>query len=219
MARKTVPKEPTAIVGSACRFSGDANSPSKLWELLQKPRSVRREILDRRFSVKVFYHPNHAHHGNFNVKHFYMLNDDPTVFDAEFFGINPIETRAMDLQQRLLLETVYEAIESGYMTSEGLQGSDTAVYAEVMTGDYEAMLLRDLDVAPTYVVVGNLKSSSIQSNLVFFRLARCVRNNGHGVLLESGCCSLGHPDASRRGLPRGSGLWLECYSRPCVLYH
>lgn len=113
MARKTVPKEPIAIVGSACRFSGDANSPSKLWELLQKPRNIRREIPDSRFSVKGFYHPNHAHHGHFNVKHSYMLNDDPTVFDAEFFGINPIETRAMDPQQRLLLETVYEAIESG----------------------------------------------------------------------------------------------------------
>ena len=183
MARKIVPKEPIAIVGSACRFSGDANSPSKLWELLQKPQELRQEIPDSRFSVKGFYHPNHAHHGHFNVKHSYMLNDDPTVFDAEFFGINPIETRAMDPQQRLLLETVYEAIESGGMTIEGLQGSDTAVYAGVMTGDYEAMLLRDLDVAPTYVAVGT--SRAILSN----RISYVFDWHGASVTMDTACSS------------------------------
>ena len=164
MTRKTVLKEPIAIVDNACRFSGDANSPSKLWKLLQKPRNVRRKISDSRFSVKGFYHPNNAHHGHFNVKHSYMLNDDSAVFDAEFFDINLIKARAMNPQQRLLLKTVYEAIESGGMTIEGLQGSDTAVYAGVMTGDYEAMLLRDLDAAPTYVAVGT--SRAVLSNRI-----------------------------------------------------
>ena len=87
--------EPIAIVGSACRFAGQANSPSKLWELLKKPRDVRREIPESRFSSNAFYHANHAHHGHMNVKHSYLLEEDPSAFDAEFFGINPMEAKAM----------------------------------------------------------------------------------------------------------------------------
>ena len=136
MSPQAVPKEPIAIVGGACRFAGDAISPSKLWELLREPRDVRCEIPESRFSAKSFYHPNPANHGHISVKHSYLLNEDPSAFDAEFFGINPIETRAMDPQHRILLETVYEAVESAGMTVEGLRGSDTSVYAGVMVGDY-----------------------------------------------------------------------------------
>lgn len=63
--------------------------------------------------------------------------------------MNPIEARAMDPQQRFLMETVYEALEAGGMTIESLRGSDTSVFAGVMCGDYEAMLMRDLDEVPT----------------------------------------------------------------------
>jgi len=34
-----------------------------------------------------------------------------TVFDAEFFGINPREAELMDPQQRLFLECCWQAIE------------------------------------------------------------------------------------------------------------
>ena len=183
MSPKAVCKEPIAIVGSACRFAGDANSPSKLWELLHEPRDVRREIPDSRFSTKGFYHPNYAHHGHTNVKHSYLFNEDPSAFDAEFFGINPIETRAMDPQHRILMETVYESIESAGMTIEGLRGSDTAVYAGVMIGDYEAMLLRDLDVAPTYFAVGT--SRAILSN----RISYFFDWHGASVTMDTACSS------------------------------
>ncbi|KAK3309308.1 polyketide synthase [Chaetomium strumarium] len=180
---ETAPQEPIAIVGSACRFAGDASSPSKLWDLLREPRDVRSEIPDSRFSANGFYHPDAAHHGRSNVKHSYLLNEDPAAFDAEFFGINPIEARAMDPQQRILLETVYEAVESAGMTLDGLKGSDTAVYAGVMIGDYEAMLLRDLDAAPTYFAVGT--SRAILSN----RVSYFFDWHGAAVTIDTACSS------------------------------
>ncbi|RYP37144.1 hypothetical protein DL768_010897 [Monosporascus sp. mg162] len=183
MPHKVVHNEPIAIIGSACRFAGDANTPSKLWDLLREPGDLRQEIPNSRFSVKGFYHPNHAHHGHINVKHSYLLNEDPSAFDAEFFGINPIEARAMDPQQRLLLETVFEAVDSAGMTIEGLQGSDTAVYAGVMTGDYEAMLLRDVDAAPTYVAVGT--SRAVLSN----RISYFFDWHGASVTMDTACSS------------------------------
>ena len=183
MTPKPVPKEPIAIVGSACHFAGDVDSPSKLWELLRDPRDVRSEIPESRFNVEGFYHPNYAHHGHTNIRHSYLLNEDPAAFDAGFFGINPIETKAIDPQHRKLMETVYEAIESAGLTIEGLRGSDTSVYAGLMCGDYEAMLLRDLDDTPTYFAVGT--SRAMLSN----RISYFFDWHGASVTLDTACSS------------------------------
>jgi acyl transferase domain-containing protein len=78
--------EPIAIVGSGCRFAGGIDSPSKLWELLREPRDIRREIPRERFSVQGFYHPDGAYHGHSNVQHAYLLEQDPSHFDTDFFG-------------------------------------------------------------------------------------------------------------------------------------
>lgn len=143
MAKSTTINEPIAIVGSACRFAGGASSPSKLWELLSKPRDVRSDIPTSRFNVASYYHPNPAYHGHSNIQHSYLLEEDVAAFDSEFFGIKPVEAKAIDPQQRLLMETVYEGLESAGLTIDSLRGSDTGVYVGLMCGDYEASLLRD----------------------------------------------------------------------------
>jgi len=63
------------------------------------------------------------------------LNQDLAAFDAEFFGIKPIEAKAIDPQQRLLLEIVYEGLESAGIPMSDLRGSDTGVYVGVMFND------------------------------------------------------------------------------------
>lgn len=181
------PKEPIALVGSACRFAANASSPSKLWSLLHKPVDALAPIPDSRFNSAGHYHADGAHHGRSNVAHAYLLADDnssdPAAFDAEFFGINPVEARAMDPQQRMLLETVYEAVEAAGMTLEGLRGSDTAVYAGVMCGDYEALLLRDLDAVPTYFATGT--SRAVLSN----RVSYFFDWHGASVTTDTACSS------------------------------
>jgi hybrid polyketide synthase/nonribosomal peptide synthetase ACE1 len=124
--------EPIAIVGSGCRFPGGSSTPSKLWELLKEPRDVLSEIPSSRFNAKNFYHPDGLHHGTTNVKHSYLLSEDYRRFDAAFFNIKPIEADSIDPQRRLLLETVYEALEAGGMKMEALRGSDTAVYSKLL---------------------------------------------------------------------------------------
>ncbi|KUI60190.1 Polyketide synthase-nonribosomal peptide synthetase [Cytospora mali] len=129
-------REAIAIVGSACRFAGGANSPSKLWELLGDPRDLCQEIPDSRFNAKGFYHPDSSYHGHSNVSHAYFINEDVAVFDAEFFGIRPMEAKAMDPQQRFLMEVAFEGLESAGMVISDLRGSDTSVYVGVMLSDY-----------------------------------------------------------------------------------
>ena len=175
--------EPIAIVGSACHFAGSASSPSKLWELLSEPRDLRREIPDSRFSVKGFYHPDGTYHGHSNVKHAYLLDKDVGAFDAEFFGIRPREAEAIDPQQRILLETVYEGLESAGMPIAGLRGSDTAVYVGSMTDDYANMLLRDIQDTPIYFATGVARS--ILSN----RVSYLFNWHGPSVSVDTACSS------------------------------
>lgn len=48
-----------------------------------------------------------------NAKYGYFLDQNLGEFDAGFFNISGREAEAMDPQQRILLEVVYEALEDG----------------------------------------------------------------------------------------------------------
>lgn len=150
--------EPIAIIGTACRFSGSLNNPSKLWEFLRKPKDVLTKIPQERFNVDAYYHPNGLHHGTSNVTESYLLQEDVRLFDSNFFNIKPIEAQAIDPQQRLLLEVVYESLEAAGMSMESMAGSQTGVYVGLMCGDYSEHIQRDIDSLPTYMATGTARS-------------------------------------------------------------
>ncbi|KAJ4168936.1 Hybrid PKS-NRPS synthetase luc5 [Fusarium falciforme] len=176
-------REPIAIVGTACRFPGGANTPSKLWDLLCEKRDVQTPIPPERFNPDAFYHRNGEKSGCTDVKKAYLLTDDIRAFDASFFKINPREAEAMDPQQRLLLETVYEATEAAGLPYEDLKGSNTAVYVGSMTGDYHEMLLRDPQDMPKYMATGTARS--ILSN----RVSYFFDWKGPSMTIDTACSS------------------------------
>lgn len=179
-----VPKsEPVAIVGSACRFPGGATSPSKLWKLLEKPRDLCQEIPPDRFNPAGFYHPDGSHHGTTNVRHSYLLEEDIRVFDAAFFNISPNEADAIDPQQRLLMETVYEALERGGHTLDALRGSDTAVFTGTMSVDYNDTGLRDFNTLPTYFATG------INRAIISNRISYVFDWHGPSINIDTACSS------------------------------
>lgn len=160
--------EPIAVIGSGCRFPGEADSPAKLWELLHNPRDVLKEIPPDRFNPDAFYHPDGLHHGSSNVKSSYLLEEDHRRFDAQFFNIKPVEANSIDPQQRLLLEAVYEAVEAAGLTIDALRGSKTGVYVGLMCEEYSDMLLRDVDSLPTVTTLCRmLRPLADQDKLVF----------------------------------------------------
>ncbi|RYP65138.1 hypothetical protein DL769_006417 [Monosporascus sp. CRB-8-3] len=179
--------EPIAIVGSSCRFPGGINSPSKLWDRLKDPVDLSSEIPPARFNPKGFYHPNGEHHGCTNVTHAYLLEDGDqeifSQFDHEFFNIHPREAESMDPQQRFLLETVYEGIESAGYSIESLKGSSTAVFVGQMTDDYRDLSLRDVDTLPQYLGTGT--SRAIVAN----RVSYFFDWKGPSMTIDTACSS------------------------------
>lgn len=177
-------KQPIAIIGSACRFPGGASSTSKLWDLLRDPEDVLSDFPPERLNLTSFYHANGEHHGSTDVKNkSYLLSEDHRLFDASFFNVNPLEADGMDPQQRILLETVYEALESAGYTLEQLQGSSTSVFVGLMTADYYDLQLRDMETLPRYNATGTARS--ILSNRIsyFFDL------KGPSMTIDTACSS------------------------------
>lgn len=173
--------EPIAIVGSACRFPGDATSPSKLWDLLKDPHDLSQEV--KRFNAKGFYHENGHYHGATNAIAGYTLEDDPMQFDPQFFSIQPGEAESMDPQHRLLLETTYEGLESAGIPVETLRGSDTSAFIGVMSADYTTMVFFDSECTPTYSATGT--SRAILSN----RLSHTFDWHGASMTIDTACSS------------------------------
>src|SRR4051812_12000639 len=85
-------------------------------------------------------------------------------FDAEFFGINHREAEILDPQQRVFLETCWEALEDAGYEPEGLSRHAVGVYAGATTSTYlmfnllpNSALLGSLD--PLQLLVGNAGDS------------------------------------------------------------
>nr|XP_036581666.1 beta-ketoacyl synthase domain-containing protein [Colletotrichum truncatum]KAF6790109.1 beta-ketoacyl synthase domain-containing protein [Colletotrichum truncatum] len=177
------PNEPIAIVGSACRFPGDVNNPSKLWELLKEPRDLQTEVPKDRFNIDAFYHPDGSHHGRTNARHGYFLKDSPQTFDASFFNIQAGEAESIDPQQRLLLEVTYDAVSAAGYGLHDLRNSNTAVYVGIMTHDFELLKVNDTNHNPTYFATG--AATSIASN----RLSYFFDWHGPSMTVDTACSS------------------------------
>ncbi|KAL2139025.1 hypothetical protein VTI28DRAFT_5884 [Corynascus sepedonium] len=183
MTYKVPIAEPIAIIGTACRFAGGATTPSRLWELLANPVDLTREIPAERFNIEAFYHPDGEHHGTTNSPKAYFIDQDHRVFDAGFFNISPKEAEAIDPQQRMLLEVVYEALESAGYTLQQYAGKKVAVFAGLMSGDYDTLSQRDELNTSQYYATGNARC--ILSN----RISYFFNFQGPSMTIDTACSS------------------------------
>lgn len=127
--QSTFQQEPIAIIGMACRFPGNANTPEQFWELLANGVDPVGPVGDKRW-------PNLASAQSQLTTREGGFLSDPDQFDPHFFGISPTETESLDPQQRLLLEVTHDAFENAGFCVPNLRGSETGVYIGISASDY-----------------------------------------------------------------------------------
>lgn len=87
----------------------------------------------------------------------------------------------MDPQQRILLETTYNAFESCRSTLESVRGSNTAVYVATLSSDYDCNIYKDTDNIPKYHTTGT--GEAIIAN----RVSYVFDLKGPSMTLDTGC--------------------------------
>ena len=131
--------EPVAIVGMACKFPG-APDIAGLWHLLERGGNAITEGEPGSGVGRIGqFYPKSA--GQYPACRFAALVDDIDLFDAEFFRISPVEAQLLDPQQRMTLETCWQALENAGIDPEGLRNTRSGVYIGISNNDYRGVSL------------------------------------------------------------------------------
>ncbi|MGW6846986.1 type I polyketide synthase [Streptomyces sp. NPDC054958] len=176
-------REPIAIVGMACRYPGGAETPEALWQLVSEGTdAVSGFPEDRGWDLDRLYRTDAGESGASTTLEGGFLHGAGD-FDADFFGISPVEATATDPQQRLLLETSWEALERAGVDPRTLRGSATGVFFGGTGGDFAGLLGASSMASDGYMLTGT--SSSVLSG----RVAYVLGLEGPAVTIDTACSS------------------------------
>ncbi|MEC9465245.1 MAG: SDR family NAD(P)-dependent oxidoreductase, partial [Myxococcota bacterium] len=174
------PDEPIAIIGMACRLPGEVEDPESYWELLRDGRDAIQDF-GHRWPAELLYDPDpdavgmtYSRHGGF------MKQID--LFDAGFFGISPREASSMGPDQRILLETSWEALERAGLRPSALKDSLTGVYIGSVGSDY-GQRNESFDILDGYQGTG--RAGSVLSGRISYALGL----QGPAMTLDTACSS------------------------------
>ncbi|MEM7384527.1 MAG: beta-ketoacyl synthase N-terminal-like domain-containing protein, partial [Verrucomicrobiota bacterium] len=172
--------ERIAVIGLAGRFPG-AESAEELWELLSKGESGIRSVSETELREAGV--PEELFARDDYVRR-YASFEEPTAFDAAFFGYSPREADVLDPQHRVFLECAWTALEAaGYDPRQF--GGRIGVYAGAALNSYLVNLHNDPEIRDSVSEVQAVVSNVM--GLMPTRVSYHLDLRGPSCGVQTGC--------------------------------
>lgn len=169
-----------AVVGMACKLPG-ADDLEEFWQLLCEGESQHQEVPAERINFDNFPWRREGKQVDNSRKWYGNFVRDYDAFDHKFFKKSPREAATMDPQQRLMLQTAYQAVaQAGHFSSKTIP-RDVACYIGVSNVDYENQVASY--PANAYSATGALKS------FVAGKVSHFFGWTGPSVTVDTSCSS------------------------------
>ncbi|MBU3198525.1 SDR family NAD(P)-dependent oxidoreductase [Clostridium estertheticum] len=172
-----------AIIGVSLKMP-NADTVEELWEVLRNGVDCIDEIsYERRRDIES-YLSSIGDEDKFNCFEKAAYLKDIDKFDYNFFNISPKEASLMDPNQRLFLETAWNAIEDAGYGGEKLVGSRTGIFVGFGSDrDYKKMIT-DVDKESIALSVpGNIRP------FIASRLSYLMNFRGPSMMIDTTCSS------------------------------
>lgn len=172
-----------AIIGMAARLP-KAQDIEQFWDNMRNGVDCVTEYPESRRNDAECY----LKYKNPQIKEIKYINgaylDEIDKFDYKFFNISPKEASLMDPNQRLFLQTAWEAVEDSGYGSKKLEGSETGVYVGYVSGLEYKKFVTDVEPSSAMAAVpGNI------SAVIAGRIAYMMDLNGPAVMVDTACSS------------------------------
>ncbi|HEY9163466.1 MAG TPA: SDR family NAD(P)-dependent oxidoreductase, partial [Magnetovibrio sp.] len=168
-----------AVVGLALRFPG-AEDLDAFWEILKDARCMISELPAERWSgnarlqAMIKEAPEKVYGG---------FVDHADTFDASFFGISPREAKAMDPQQRFMLELSWKAMEDAGYAPAAFANTRTGVFMGSCHWDYAELFEKTGTTVDAYLPTGTAYS------IIANRVSYWFDLKGPSVTNDTACSS------------------------------
>jgi len=140
-------RPPLAVVGMGMRLPGDVHTPERFWEFLCAGERSLGPIPPERPGLRDAYQDGPARPGRSYVDQAAFL-EGIADFDADFFNISQREAQLLDPQQRMLLESAWEALERAGLAVRRADRLNVGVYLGMMASEYGERLAVQADKTP-----------------------------------------------------------------------
>ncbi|KAM3498690.1 hypothetical protein MY10362_008002, partial [Beauveria mimosiformis] len=174
---------PIAICGMGMKLPGGITNDSELFDFLMKKQHARSEVPQDRFNADAYYR-DIPRSGTLATKYGYFLqNVNLKNLDISMFTMTEEEARAVDPNQRLLLEVVREAFESAGEAS--FRGASIGTYSATYSEDWQSLKNTDFSDLNPYQATGH------QDFMLSNRIAWEYDLRGPSMTIKTACSSSG----------------------------
>ncbi|MDR3001752.1 MAG: acyltransferase domain-containing protein [Fibromonadaceae bacterium] len=170
-----------AVVGLSCKFAG-ANNADEFWRLLESESCEFSPMNNRFKSYDFFYNSDKDTKGKAYNKKAAFFKRDIYSFDSDFFEISDKEAIKMDIQQRLLLETCYEAIEDAGIH---ITGSSAGVFI----GGFMQDVLTSTMQKQNYYNLNGFDATGTSNGMLANKLSYFLDLHGPSISIDTACSS------------------------------